>query len=98
MLLLRDKYNLKCDLVVPFDMQREVTRSGVVIVYVPASETWCFNPRLDNHWTDTFATCVGAPYINYVPRANAERLNLIQGDTDTFADIIGLIGEYEGTL
>ncbi|KND92066.1 putative mitochondrial carrier [Tolypocladium ophioglossoides CBS 100239] len=40
----------------------------------------------------------GAGYINYLPRTNAERLGLLHGDADTFADIIGLIGEYEGKL
>ncbi|PHH71505.1 hypothetical protein CDD82_6481 [Ophiocordyceps australis] len=42
----------------------------------------------------------GAGFINYLPRASGdyERLALLQGDADTFADIIGLIGEYEGVL
>jgi len=37
-----------------------------------------------------------AGYISYLPRPNAERLPLVQGDADTFGDIIGLLGEYEG--
>lgn len=37
-----------------------------------------------------------AGFINYLPRTNAEPLDLLQGDTDTFGDIVGLIGEYEG--
>ncbi|EFY85999.1 C6 finger domain protein, putative [Metarhizium acridum CQMa 102] len=41
---------------------------------------------------------LGGPYINYVPRANAERLSLIEGDHDTFSHIVSLIGEYEGVL
>ncbi|KAF5631340.1 uncharacterized protein FTJAE_7902 [Fusarium tjaetaba] len=41
----------------------------------------------------------GVPgYIHYLPRSNASHLSLVQGDADTFADIIGLIGEYETVL
>ncbi|EXL95421.1 hypothetical protein NOF04DRAFT_1074827 [Fusarium oxysporum II5] len=41
----------------------------------------------------------GVPgYIHYLPRSNASHLSLVQGDADTFADIIGLIGEYENVL
>ncbi|SCN79818.1 uncharacterized protein FFB20_06002 [Fusarium fujikuroi] len=41
----------------------------------------------------------GVPgYIHYRPRSNASHLSLVQGDADTFADIIGLIGEYENVL
>ncbi|KAL7788678.1 hypothetical protein V8C37DRAFT_387589 [Trichoderma ceciliae] len=36
--------------------------------------------------------------INFLPRHNAQLLALIPGDVDTFADIIYLIGEYEGVL
>ncbi|KID95912.1 hypothetical protein MAJ_08130, partial [Metarhizium majus ARSEF 297] len=41
---------------------------------------------------------LAGPYINYVPRANAERLSLIEGDHDTFSHIVSLIGDYEGVL
>ncbi|KAI8722549.1 hypothetical protein NCS52_00398900 [Fusarium sp. LHS14.1] len=37
-------------------------------------------------------------YIHYLPRSNTSHLSLIQGDGDTFADILGLIAEYEATL
>ncbi|KAF7546647.1 hypothetical protein G7Z17_g8286 [Cylindrodendrum hubeiense] len=38
----------------------------------------------------------GVPgYIHYLQRSNSSHLSLVQGDSDTFADIIGLIGEYE---
>ncbi|KAF5004716.1 hypothetical protein FDECE_8797 [Fusarium decemcellulare] len=37
-------------------------------------------------------------YIHYLPRSNASHLSLIQGDGDTFADIISLIGDYEAVL
>ncbi|KJZ71305.1 hypothetical protein HIM_09315 [Hirsutella minnesotensis 3608] len=37
----------------------------------------------------------GAGYINYLPRADSKRLGLLQGDADTFADIVGLIGVLE---
>ncbi|RGP61018.1 hypothetical protein FSPOR_10253 [Fusarium sporotrichioides] len=41
----------------------------------------------------------GVPgYIHYLSRSNASHLSLVQGDADTFADIIGLIGEYENVL
>lgn len=41
----------------------------------------------------------GVPgYIHYLPRSSASHLSLVQGDADTFADIIGLIGEYENVL
>ncbi|KAM0210325.1 hypothetical protein ACHAPA_005753 [Fusarium lateritium] len=41
----------------------------------------------------------GAPgYIHYLSRSNASHLSLVQGDADTFSDIIGLIGEYESVL
>ncbi|KAF5019084.1 hypothetical protein F66182_8924 [Fusarium sp. NRRL 66182] len=41
----------------------------------------------------------GAPgYIHYLSRSNASHLSLVQGDADTFADIIGLISEYESVL
>ncbi|KAF4943792.1 hypothetical protein FGADI_13168 [Fusarium gaditjirri] len=41
----------------------------------------------------------GVPgYIHYLPRSNASHLSLVQGDAETFADIIGLIGEYENVL
>ncbi|KAH7185290.1 uncharacterized protein B0J16DRAFT_127166 [Fusarium flagelliforme] len=41
----------------------------------------------------------GVPgYIHYLSRSNASHLSLVQGDVDTFADIIGLIGEYENVL
>lgn len=33
--------------------------------------------------------------INYLPR-NPERIGLIQGDSETFSDILTLIAEYEG--
>ncbi|KAJ4147412.1 hypothetical protein LMH87_001933 [Akanthomyces muscarius] len=39
-----------------------------------------------------------AGYINFLPRPNAERLALIQGDGDTFADILTLLADYEGVL
>ncbi|KAJ3475660.1 hypothetical protein NLG97_g9383 [Lecanicillium saksenae] len=35
-------------------------------------------------------------YINFLPRPNAERLALIQGDGDTFGDILNLLADYEG--
>ncbi|KAK2612631.1 hypothetical protein QQS21_001403 [Conoideocrella luteorostrata] len=40
----------------------------------------------------------GPPLLSYVPRLNGERLRLIQGDAETFNDVLGLIGEYEGAL
>jgi hypothetical protein len=34
--------------------------------------------------------------INYLARVNAGKLKLIQGDTETFTDVLTLINEYEG--
>ncbi|KAF3006944.1 hypothetical protein G7054_g6903 [Neopestalotiopsis clavispora] len=36
--------------------------------------------------------------INYLARVNAGKLKLIQGDTETFTDVLTLINEYEGVL
>ncbi|KAI8627040.1 hypothetical protein F5Y19DRAFT_186381 [Xylariaceae sp. FL1651] len=36
--------------------------------------------------------------INYLSKAHAVKLKLIQGDGDTFSDVLGLINEYEGVL
>lgn len=34
--------------------------------------------------------------INYVMKAKAEKLRLIEGDSETFGDILGMIDDYEG--
>lgn len=34
--------------------------------------------------------------INYFSRAQSGRLSLLQGDSDSFSDVLTLIGEYEG--
>lgn len=34
--------------------------------------------------------------INYLMRAKAERLRLIEGDSETFGDVLGMIDDYEG--
>jgi hypothetical protein len=34
--------------------------------------------------------------INYLMKAKSERLRLIEGDSDTFADVLGMIDDYEG--
>jgi hypothetical protein len=34
--------------------------------------------------------------INYLVRAKAERLRLIEGDGETFANVLGMIDDYEG--
>ncbi|KAH6887924.1 hypothetical protein B0T10DRAFT_529718 [Thelonectria olida] len=36
--------------------------------------------------------------VHYLPRSRCSQLRLIQGDDDTFSDIIGLIGEYESVI
>lgn len=36
--------------------------------------------------------------INYLMRAKAERLKLIEGDSETFGDVLGMIDDYEGTF
>lgn len=46
-------------------------------------------------WAIEFVSCRSS--INQLrATANTERISFIQGDADTFMDIIGLIGEYEG--
>ncbi|KAK0118476.1 hypothetical protein ONS95_012761 [Cadophora gregata] len=40
----------------------------------------------------------GVTQINYLMRAKAERLKLIEGDSETFSDILGMIDDYEGVL
>jgi hypothetical protein len=35
--------------------------------------------------------------INYLARARSERLILIEGDSETFSDVLGMIDDYEGT-
>ena len=34
--------------------------------------------------------------INYLTKASGERLRLIEGDAETFADVLGMIDDYEG--
>lgn len=34
--------------------------------------------------------------INYLARAKSEKLKLIEGDSDTFSDVLALIDDYEG--
>lgn len=34
--------------------------------------------------------------INYLVRAKAERLRFIEGDGETFGDVLGMIDDYEG--
>ncbi|KAF6808639.1 C6 finger domain-containing protein [Colletotrichum sojae] len=36
--------------------------------------------------------------INYLSKANPGRLKLIQGEPDTFSDVLGLLNQYEGVL
>ncbi len=36
--------------------------------------------------------------INYLVRARNERLRLIEGDGETFGDVLGMIDDYEGTF
>jgi hypothetical protein len=34
--------------------------------------------------------------INYLVKARSERLRLIEGDAETFGDVLGMIDDYEG--
>jgi hypothetical protein len=34
--------------------------------------------------------------INYLVKARSERLKLIEGDAETFGDVLGMIDDYEG--
>jgi hypothetical protein len=36
--------------------------------------------------------------INYLVKAKYEKLRLIEGDSETFGDILGMIDDYEGVL
>ncbi|KAI0172428.1 hypothetical protein GGR52DRAFT_405975 [Hypoxylon sp. FL1284] len=36
--------------------------------------------------------------INYLSKAHSIKLKLIQGDSETFSDVLGLVNEYEGVL
>jgi hypothetical protein len=36
------------------------------------------------------------PQINYLVKAKSERLRLIEGDSETFGDVLGMIDDYEG--
>ncbi|POS86095.1 hypothetical protein EPUL_004440 [Erysiphe pulchra] len=36
--------------------------------------------------------------INYMTKARSERLRLMEGDNETFSDVLGLIDDYEGVL
>lgn len=38
------------------------------------------------------------PQINYLGKAKSEKLRLIEGDTETIAEILAQLDEYEGTL
>lgn len=40
----------------------------------------------------------GVTQISYLMRAKAERLKLIEGDSETFSDVLGMIDDYEGVL
>ncbi|KAI1378919.1 hypothetical protein F4677DRAFT_352622 [Hypoxylon crocopeplum] len=44
-----------------------------------------------------FSKCNIAP-INYLSKAHSVKLKLIQGDGDTFSDVLTLVNEYEGVL
>ena len=45
------------------------------------------NPPMPSH---------GMTQINYLMKARCERLRLIDGDSETFADVLGMIDDYEG--
>lgn len=34
--------------------------------------------------------------INYLAKARGEKLRLIEGDAETFGDVLGMIDDYEG--
>ena len=34
--------------------------------------------------------------INYLVKARKEKLGLIEGDADTFSDVLGMLDDYEG--
>ncbi|KAB8294704.1 hypothetical protein EYC80_006666 [Monilinia laxa] len=50
-------------------------------------------PRLGDNAPPT-----AAAQINYLVKARSDRLKLIEGDSETFGDVLGMIDEYEGVL
>ncbi|ESZ90691.1 hypothetical protein SBOR_8917 [Sclerotinia borealis F-4128] len=50
-------------------------------------------PRLGENATPT-----AAAQINYLVKARNDRLKLVEGDSETFGDVLGTLDEYEGVL
>lgn len=48
-------------------------------------------PRLGENATPT-----AAAQINYLVKARSDRLKLVEGDSETFGDVLGVLDEYEG--
>ncbi|KAH6667546.1 hypothetical protein B0J14DRAFT_447535, partial [Halenospora varia] len=44
------------------------------------------------------STGTGVTQINYLVKARSERLGLIEGDAETFGEVLGMIDDYEGVL
>lgn len=55
---------------------------------------------LQNMWlgelNSLIPTIGNHPPINYLSRAQSTRLKLVQGDSESFSDVLTLINEYEG--
>lgn len=41
---------------------------------------------------------VNVTQINYLVKVRAERLRLIEGDAESFGEVLGMIDDYEGQL
>ncbi|KAJ8066719.1 hypothetical protein OCU04_004112 [Sclerotinia nivalis] len=50
-------------------------------------------PRLGENAAPT-----AAAQINYLVKARSDRLKLVEGDSETFGDVLGMLDEYEGVL
>ena len=48
-------------------------------------------PRLSENVVPT-----AAAQINYLVKARSDRLKLVEGDSETFGDVLGMLDEYEG--
>ena len=42
------------------------------------------------------ATPTAAAQINYLVKARSDKLKLVEGDSETFGDVLSMLDEYEG--
>lgn len=70
------------------------------IIYIPIYTSFGFNPpplASSREQPDMLTNRQGNHVpINFLSKAHSTKLKLIQGDSDTFSDVLTLINEYEG--